>query len=103
MKKPQFLSAALGPNLYLELTEELHAIGENDSIRFSCLPDVGLASQRNGLSFEDLVFLVRVLAQDIFEQTTAEGLRINQRWQECVAAMMRGYYCALSPPNLAAG
>lgn len=92
--KPQFLSAALGPNLYIELTEELSAIGEGGSTPFTCLPDVGLEAKRYGLSADDTTSFVRGLAFTLFRPASSESQRMHQRWDECVGAVMRGYYCA---------
>jgi hypothetical protein len=96
IRKPQFLSAALGPNLFIEVTEELYAIGEGDAPRFTCLPDVGLEAQRYGLSLDETLFFVRALALDMFQPLTLEYQRINHGWHDCVAAIMRGYYCTQS-------
>jgi hypothetical protein len=96
-RKPQFLSAALGPNLFMELSEELYLISEGASVMFTCLPDVGLEAYRYGLSADDTVFFVRGLANDIVRLETPGGERLERRWEDCVAALMRGYNC--TAPN----
>ena len=94
--KLQFLSAALGPNLFIELTEELTAIGEGSSLSFTCIPDVGFEARRYGLSADETVLLVHGLTHDLFRPASAELQRLNDRWPDCVSALLRGYNCVIA-------
>jgi hypothetical protein len=93
-RKPQFLSAVLGPNLFVELSEELYALGEGNRVPVTCLPDVGAEAEKYGLSADDTVLLVRGLAHDLYQPATVQDTRIEERWADCIAGLMRGYYCS---------
>src|ERR1044072_6395234 len=82
-RKTQFLSAALGPDLYVDLVEEIHAIGEDTWRAPTCLPDVGFEAQRYGLTAADAIFFVRRLAEESFQPSTRESARLTARWPEC--------------------